>query len=326
MPTQQQQQLKARKGANGVLLKKFETVLCDIYSSASSSSSISSPTEIICPKALQTLTPQYSKLPPFLDESEQNDIVQRARRNSSRSSSLIWCKNEQLMSSSPWPFDERTALPSCGCVRGGDTSKQQLHRKPRKTKTGKDVGGVGDIYGNHQRSLRKEMQLANMIQCVFSLIPDHILHDVDNNEEVQSSIQQKKKRKFRIVDFAGGTGHLAVPLALLLPHCEVVCVDLKKWSLDLLHRRVDGISLSEAKEDEELNDADDENRDKDADMSSFHQNTLNGLHKSHNTSNTLRISQNLPNLSTYLGSIHSTNDLAARLQAFLGFLTSPSSL
>jgi hypothetical protein len=301
MPTQHQQQLKVRKGANGVLLKKFETVLCDIYSSsaaAAEASSISSPTEtIICPKALQTLTPRYSKLPPFLDESEQDDIVQRARRNSS--SSLIWCKNEQLMSSSPWPFDERTALPSCGCVR--DNSTQQQHRKPRKTKTGKDVGGVGDIYGNHQRAFRKEMQLSNMIQCVFSLLPDHILHDVDNNEEVQSSIQQKK-RKFRIVDFAGGTGHLSVPLALLLPHCEVVCVDLKKWSLDLLHRRVDGMS-----EDEGVND-NDNNRNKEVDMSSFHQNTLNGLHKSHNTSNTIRVSQNIPNLSTYLGSIQSYNE------------------
>jgi hypothetical protein len=306
MPTQHQhqQQLKVRKGANGVLLKKFETVLRDIYSSEASSI-ISSPTEIICPKALQTLTPRYSKLPPFLDESEQDNIVQRARRNSS-SSSLIWCKNEQLRSSSPWPFDERTALPSCGCVRDNSTQQRQQHRKPRKTKTGKDVGGVGDIYGNHQRALRKEMQLANMIQCVFSLLPDHILHPVCC-EEVQSSIQ-KKKRKFRIVDFAGGTGHLSVPLALLLPHCEVVCVDLKKWSLDLLHRRVDGISLSGAKEDEELNDADDENRDKEADMSSFHQNTLNGLHKSHNTSNTIRVSQNIPNLSTYLGSIQSYNE------------------
>lgn len=307
MPTQQQ---KVRKGANGLLLKKFETVLFDIYSSsatatAEASSSIASPTEIICPKALQTLTPQYSKLPPFLDESEQDEIVQRARRNSS-SSSLIWCKNnEQLMSSSPWPFDERTALPSCGCVRGGkDNSTQQQHRKPQKTKTGKDVGGVGDIYGNHQRALRKEMQLANMIQTVFALLPDHILHP---GEEVQSSIQQKK-RKFRIVDFAGGTGHLAVPLALLLPHCEVVCVDLKKWSLDLLHRRVDGISSSGEKEDEGVVNDDDNNRDKEVDISSFHQNTLNGLHKSHNTSNTIRVSQKVPNLSTYLGSIQSYNE------------------
>ena len=134
--------------------------------------------------------------------------------------------------SSPWPFDIKTNLPKCGCVRSGDNDS-----KIQKTKTGKDIGGVGDVR-NNERALRKELQLANMIQCVLALLPDHVRNptSVTNSDNCNGDVQ----RKYRIVDFAGGTGHLAVPLALLLPHCEVVCVDLKKWSLDLLHQRVDG--------------------------------------------------------------------------------------
>ena len=68
----------------------------------------------------------------------------------------------------------------------------------------------------------------------------------------------------------GGTGHLAVPLALLLPQVEVVCVDLKQYSLDLLHERVDNVPLTSTKDD---------------------------------SVNSIQVSTALPNLSTYYGSI-----------------------
>ena len=42
---------------------------------------------------------------------------------------------------------------------------------------------------------------------------------------------------FRIVDFAGGSGPLALPLAALLPRCTVVIVDVKQRSLDLAAAR-----------------------------------------------------------------------------------------
>lgn len=275
-----------QKGANGVLLKKFEAILCDIFSASSSPSSHPE----ICHQALRALTPQYSKLPPFLDESEREEIVEKARISWDKVSPYFVKANETSSQLSPWPFDERTAIPSCGCVRGKESdSTHKNKRKPKKTKTGKDIGGVGDVF-NQQRAWRKEMQLANMIQCVMALLPDHVI------QPVRSNGGESNRRKFRIVDFAGGTGHLAVPLALLLPHCEVVCVDLKKWSLDLLHRRVDCLMAA------------DDNGSKDEDNSFFEKNTRNGQHKLHCNANSVQISQHIPNLSTYLGSIQSFTD------------------
>jgi len=146
------------------------------------------------------------------------------------------------------------------------------------------------------------MQLANLIQCVLALLPDDIRHptttsstaNFDKNDCSSSSTQRQSSstRTFRIVDFGGGTGHLAVPLALLLPHCDVVCVDLKKWSLDLLHRRVDG-SL-----------ADSTNGNNGSTTSTQqHQKQHNNSHKLPLQSTQIQTSGVLPNLSTYHGSI-----------------------
>jgi hypothetical protein len=46
-------------------------------------------------------------------------------------------------------------------------------------------------------------------------------------------------RPFIIVDFGGGSGHLAIPLALLLPQCTVVVVDLNHQSLMLMHQKAE---------------------------------------------------------------------------------------
>ena len=275
-----------KKGANGVLLKKFEAVLQDVFSSPSS-------TEIICQQALHALSPQYSKLPPTLNEEKEITEIARASWGEAASSPpSAHCNDDDKhgsktrppLSPSPWPFDKSTNLPSCGCVRGGSDSTHS--RKPKKTKTGKDVGGVGDVY-NHERALRKEQQLANMIQCVLALLPDHVRHD-HSVRGGGSGEEPKSKRKYRIADFAGGTGHLAVPLALLLPQCEVVCVDLKKWSLDLLHRRVDGVVEDGDGGDEEI--------------SLLDKNIQNGPCSN---SSIVQVSKKVPNLSTYLGSIQS---------------------
>ncbi|KAL9180768.1 hypothetical protein ACHAXT_011221 [Thalassiosira profunda] len=196
----------ARKGANGVKLKKYEAVMCYVFATSPGSNDV-------CQEALDRLTPRYSQLPPVLDDCARVELLENAKR--------YW-KERGLASGdidiniqSPWPFDKCTSLPQCGQVRGASSSK--------------DAANVGDVR-NDKRALRKEMQLSNLIRCVLALLPD----------EVRQPKGENGQRQFRIVDFAGGTGHLAVPLALLLPHCEVVCVDLKKWSLDLLLRRVDG--------------------------------------------------------------------------------------
>lgn len=47
----------------------------------------------------------------------------------------------------------------------------------------------------------------------------------------------------RIVDFAGGSGPLALPLAALLPHCTLVIVDVKQRSLDLAATRAAAAGL-----------------------------------------------------------------------------------
>ncbi|KAL7537268.1 hypothetical protein ACHAXR_007698 [Thalassiosira sp. AJA248-18] len=272
-----QQSNAIRKGANGVILKKFERVMCDMISSSTSSNDI-------CKKALHHLTPRYSKLPQSLTGTEQQELVERAKdywksRGLMTSSSSRDTADYTESSSSPWPFDSQTSLPQCGGVRGGCDSQKI---KIQKTKTGKDTGGVGDVQ-NNERAWRKETQLANIIQCVLALLPDDVRQQACTTAD---GFNAKRTSSFRIVDFAGGTGHIAVPLALLLPHCEVVCVDLKKWSLDLLHQRVDGpfnIDVQKDKPD-------------------------SNSHKLPCQSNTVHTSKALPNLSSYHGSIQTYPD------------------
>jgi methylase of polypeptide subunit release factors len=48
-----------------------------------------------------------------------------------------------------------------------------------------------------------------------------------------------------IVDFGWGSRHLSIPLALLLPNCEVIVVDLKAASLRLVHEKA--LQFSESK-------------------------------------------------------------------------------
>lgn len=262
MPSQGGSTKEPRKEANhGNTLKKFEATLRQMFTSppSSSSSTISSNSNSNSPspRALDLLTPHYSALPPRLPDAERTKLIENAReywkergllpmpesvggrQTPSADTTNSTCddedddygKEEDSDSSkpSPWPFDDQTSLPFVGHVRQSqDPNNTKTVRRTTKTKTGKDKGGVGDIL-HSQRAWRKEVQLANIIDCVLSFV-----HAMTENAAEESNT------KIRIVDFAGGTGHLAVPLALLLPKCEVVCVDLKQWSLDLLRARVDG--------------------------------------------------------------------------------------
>ena len=265
------QKSKARKGCNGLILKKYEQVICDMFSTGEKSD--------ICEEALHHLTPRYSKLPPFINDVDKQKLVENActywnSRELSPSNNADISVNGL---SSPWPFDKETSIPQCGCVRGTD----ELQYKLGKTKTGKDKGGVGNVR-NTERAWRKEMQLANLIQCVLALLPDDVIQNSNNTNTTTNN-----KRPFRIVDFAGGTGHLAVPLALLLPQCEIICLDLKKWSLDLLHKRVDGLPLDNSNGDN-INGS----------------NTRNDAHKLPCCQLLdIQVSQTLPNLSTCHGAI-----------------------
>ena len=239
--------MSPRTGANGVQLKKFECVLCDMFSTAPSS-------DVICQRALDELTPRFHRLPPELCPRERQSLVDRARARWEGRGLGPGRPDVPAAAGGrppPWPFDPATSLPRCGCVRGGGGASSSA-----------DDGRVGNVR-SAERAWRKEAQLANLIRCVLALVPGGIR---DGSSD----------RAFRIVDFAGGTGHLAAPLALLLPDCEVVCVDLKKRSLDLMHSRVDGIVVGEVVD-----------------------------HKVHCQSSTLRQSKRIPNLYSYHGTIQS---------------------
>lgn len=102
-----------------------------------------------------------------------------------------------------WPFD---ILPPPACPRAG-----------------------GRLSG--RRARKKEGQLSSMIRCVLAMLP----HDAFGRLLDDGNTS----RRIRIVDFAGGSGHLALPLALLLPRCEVVIVDLKERSLEVARERAE---------------------------------------------------------------------------------------
>ena len=262
-----------RKGANGVVLKKFEATLQQIFSLPSSSS--------ISHHALDVLSPHYSVQPPRLTDLDMDELMKNAvdywreiglfkSNNKGECAATEDFNDDDSKLIPPWPFDKDTSLPSIGHVRDSQ-DPANTKAKTLKTKTGKDIGGVGDIM-RRRRAWKKEIQLSNLIHCILSLFRHKcLIGREDENEE-------DKRSKFRIVDFAGGTGHLAVPLALLLPNCDIVCVDLKKWSLDLLHRRVDG---------------------------SFHEEANQSFVNVPDESQALRV---LPNLHTYYGSIQSYSE------------------
>ena len=47
-----------------------------------------------------------------------------------------------------------------------------------------------------------------------------------------------------IVDFCGGSGHVGLPLAVLLPHCKVVVADINQESLEIVRTRATAAGLT----------------------------------------------------------------------------------
>lgn len=81
------------------------------------------------------------------------------------------------------------------------------------------------------RAKRKQDQIKSLMRCILSLLPEHVV----SPESATSALPDKA---YTIVDFGGGSGHLAIPLALALPNCRIICVDLSAPALNLLHRKV----------------------------------------------------------------------------------------
>lgn len=99
-----------------------------------------------------------------------------------------------------------------------------------------------------RRVAAKRAQTRALLRCVLPMIP---------SPSSSSSSSSSSRSRLRVVDFAGGSGHLAIPLALVAPHCEVVVVDLKKTSLDILHRRAVAVAEEIGVDGSDLDDLDD---------------------------------------------------------------------
>jgi len=115
---------------------------------------------------------------------------------------------------------------------------------------------------------RKKLQLQSLMQCIVAMVP------VDPGS-------------IKIVDFGGGSGHLSIPLALLLPQCEVIVVDLKASSLSLVHEKAAKNTNPEASDD----------------VFSYPEGVDVTQHD-----HTKRSCAGIPNLYTYHGSIESYED------------------
>jgi Methyltransferase TRM13 len=165
-------------------------------------------------------------------------------------------------------------------------------------------GALEGQLSNRRRAQRKEDQLRCMLRCIFALLPSSLSSPSSSSsssftktiattrttttatdDSMMSRYQQQQQqqqpqlipenvehedqesttlRPFTIVDFGGGSGHLAIPLALLLQQRQqqeqqvdsftlsatstarppplpisyrVIVVDLGKRSLDLLHKK-----------------------------------------------------------------------------------------
>lgn len=112
---------------------------------------------------------------------------------------------------------------------GGDDPKDK-----KKTKK-KDVDRRRR---REDKATRKRQQVESMLACIDLFLPHD---DGDNNDDDAGNTTTTTKV---VVDFGGGSGHLAIPLALRRPHdVLVLCVDLKRESLDLLHKKAAAVAV-----------------------------------------------------------------------------------
>ena len=110
--------------------------------------------------------------------------------------------------------------------------------------------GAGQI-SDPIRAKRKEQQVLCMLRCTMALLHQQgvvVGHhynkdDIKNNnnkddeETNMDALPTLSSSPITLVDFGGGSGHMAIPLALWLPHCRVIVVDLSAKSLQLLHEK-----------------------------------------------------------------------------------------
>ncbi|GAX16914.1 hypothetical protein FisN_5Hh291 [Fistulifera solaris] len=104
----------------------------------------------------------------------------------------------------------------------------QLPSPPHPLQEWKGTGKQGQIE-DPVRAQRKQNQIRSLMRCILSLIPEEVL-------SIETTTKEEEKT-YTIVDFGGGSGHLSIPLALTLPQCRIICVDLSAPALTLLYEK-----------------------------------------------------------------------------------------
>lgn len=206
----------ARIGIQGIRLKKFEEVVCDCLNSG--------------------IRPNYFPLPQ-LSNGERKALIEKgvqlspyhwSSTCSEESDENLNDHNEtkQKIPPLPWPFN--ILHPAVGV--------REIIHSNHNNMLQNSIQTLGKLSG--MRAARKEWQLCSMIQCLLAILPAQALGSKDVNSSSNDG------DRIKIVDFAGGTGHLALPLALLLPKCEIILVDLKATSLELVHEKAKDLTTS----------------------------------------------------------------------------------
>ena len=219
---------------------------------------------------LPSVKPEYSMLPPLVNVDVRNVISNTVSANSifrkkvedERNNFKGYLGRDKDIPPPEWPFN---ILPlDAGCRI--------------------DPGKLPGI-----RAVKKEYQVKSLIQCVLAMIPLSAF----------GALKPSNEKKIRIVDFAGGSGHLALPLAVLLPKCDIVIVDLKGASLTLAHKKAENLATPSSRNVEvetELTEKKSANEIlPPVDASPFKDVTYHA--------NKLMQSRHLPNLYTFHGSI-----------------------
>jgi len=68
--------------------------------------------------------------------------------------------------------------------------------------------------------------------------------EVESLWRAASWLLPEKKSGVVLVDFCGGSGHVGLPLAALLPECKVIVADINLESLEIVKKRAAAAGLS----------------------------------------------------------------------------------
>ena len=248
---------KAKMGVHGVRLKKFEEVVADILPSCR-------PTYVPLPPPIDQGTKRIIEdsvlVNKIFEEKIVHEKLQRLKQKEGEGEGESVSESKRRNDDIPdpvWPFD---ILPRDAGVR---SKYDDDHSNIKNNHSYNGPAEPGKLSG--MRAVKKEWQLASMIQCAMAMLPSQAFGLQDNamsenipgieidadidagvdadtngsevNEMKNTHTRTEPDKRITIVDFAGGSGHLSLPLAVLLPKCDIVLVDLKGMSLEFAHQK-----------------------------------------------------------------------------------------